>query len=53
MYDELEIKEREIDELKKSLNDAQDIYRQKSTSAKSDQDDIEELKNVVKGQRLK
>jgi hypothetical protein len=36
LYNELEIKEREIDELKKSLNDAQDIYKQKSTSAKSD-----------------
>ena len=53
LYEELEMKEREIDNLKKSLDDTKEIHRQKSTSAKSDQDDIVELKQVVEEQRIK
>ena len=53
LYEELENKEQEIDILKKTLDEAQDKCRQKSTSAKCDQDEIEELKKVTEEQRIK
>ena len=53
LYEELENKEKEIDNLKKFLDDAQDLCRKKSTSNKIDQDDIEELKKKVEEQRIK
>ena len=53
LYEELEQKEQEVDELKKFLDEAQDKCRQKSTSAKCDQDEIEELKKLTEEQRIK
>jgi DNA repair exonuclease SbcCD ATPase subunit len=53
LYNELENKEKEIDELKKSLSDANDSYRRISGSRKDDLDDILEFKKVVKEQTEK
>ena len=53
LYDELENKEKEIDELKKSLDDASDSCRQMSASRKDDLNDIVDFKKVVKEQTEK
>ena len=53
LYSELENKEQEIDNLKKSLDDANDKCRRKTTSINSDQHDILELKNIVEEQKVK
>ena len=53
LYDELENKEKEIDELKKSLDGASDSYRQMSASRKEDLNDIVDFKKVVKEQTEK
>ena len=51
LYDELEDEEKDIDKLKKSLDNSQDKCRKKSTAANCDQ--IEDLRKVVEEQRIK
>lgn len=53
LYDELENKEKEIDNLTKSLGDANDSCRRISGSRKDDLDDILQFKKVVKEQTEK
>ena len=53
MYDELEKKEEEIDNLKNKLDEAIDKARQKAATHLKDQDDISELKNVIEEQKIK
>ena len=53
LYDELESKETEIDDFKKSLDDAKDMCRKQSASKYNDQEDIMELKKLVEEQKIK
>ena len=53
MYDELEKKEEEIDNLKNKLDEAIDKARQKAATHLKDQDDISEMKKVIEEQKIK
>ena len=53
LYEELEMKENEIDEFKKSSDDAKDSCRRMSTSRKNDLEDIDDLKKLVEEQKVK
>ena len=50
LYDELEKKEEEIDNLKNKLDEAIDKARQKAATHLKDQDDISEMKKVIEEQ---
>ena len=53
LYDELETKENENDDLKESLEKAKDMCRKHSASNHQDQEDIKDLRNMVEEQRIK
>ena len=53
LYDELEKKEEEIDNLKNKLDEAIDKARQKAATHLKDQDDISEMKKVIGEQKVK
>ena len=53
LYDELESKECEVDDLKKSLHYANDMCKRKSANNDKDQEDIAELKTIVEEQKVK
>ena len=53
LYEELEQKEQEIDILKKSLVEANDLCRIKSALKRNDYEDIRDLKKVVEEQKVK
>ena len=53
LYDELEAKECELDDLKKTLDDVKDMCKKKSAHRDKDNEDIVELKNIVEEQRVK
>ena len=53
LYDELEKKEEEIDNLKNKLDEAIDKARQKAATHLKDQDDISEMKKVIEEQKIK
>ena len=53
MYDELESKECEVDDLEKSLHYAKDMCKRKSANNDKDQEDIAELKMIVEEQKVK
>ena len=53
LYDELETKENEVDDLKESLEKEKDICRNLSASKHQDQKDITDLKDIVEEQRIK
>ena len=53
LYDELEMKEKEIDEYKKSLDDANEVRRQMSKAVKGDLEDNVNLKKLIEEQKEK
>ena len=53
LYEELEMKENEIDGFKQSSDDAKDSCRRMSTSRKNDLEDIDDLKKLVEEQKVK
>jgi TRAP-type mannitol/chloroaromatic compound transport system substrate-binding protein len=53
LYYELESKETEIDDLKKSLDDATELCRLRSVSKANNFEDISLLKKLVKEQKVK
>ena len=53
LYDELEKKEVETDNLKESLEEAKNNCRIKSASHSNDQEDISDLKKVIEEQKIK
>ena len=53
MYDELETKENEVDDLNESLEKAKDMCRKLSALNHQDQEDIKDLRNMVEEQRIK
>jgi hypothetical protein len=53
LYDELEMKEVEIDNIKELLDDANKKFRLKVASYSHDKDDLSELQNVVDQQKIK
>ena len=53
LYDELESKETEIDDLKRSLDKANDLCRLRSVSKSNYDEDISELKKLAEEQKLK
>ena len=53
LYEELEQKEQEIDILKKSLDEANDLCRLKSASKSNDDEEIRDLTKIVDEQRTK
>ena len=53
LYDDLELKEKEIDDLKKNLDDANDKCRKQTASKFRDNEDIIDLKKVIEEQEIK
>ena len=53
LYDELEMKEKEIDEYKQSLDDANEVRRQMSKAVKGDLEDNVNLRKLIEEQKEK
>ena len=53
LYDELESKETEKDDLKRSLDKAHDLCRIRSVSKSNNDEDILQLRNLVEEQKVK